>query len=77
MVIQIDLLTTNTLKKFEEQPAAKNNSQKPEKDFFLLLACHILEILHTNLLKKFSVLVKRKFDADINEYYTFKTDSYF
>ena len=27
----------STLKKFEEQPAAKNNSQKPEKDFFFTL----------------------------------------
>ena len=27
----------NTLKKFEEQSAAKNNSQKTEKDFFFTL----------------------------------------
>ena len=41
----------NTFKKFGEQPATKNNSQKPEKDFYLLLACRILENLHTNLQK--------------------------
>ena len=41
----------NTLKKFEEQSAAKNNSQKQKKISFLLSACRILEILHANLLK--------------------------
>ena len=28
----------NTLKKFKEQLAAKNNTQKPEKDFLFTLA---------------------------------------
>ena len=41
----------NTLKKFEEQSAAKNNSQKTEKDFFFTLGLPYLGILHANLLK--------------------------
>ena len=68
----------NTLKKFEEQPAAKTNSQKPEKDFFFTLSLPYFGNFSRQFAKKRSVLVKRKFDEDINVYYTtFKTGSYF
>ena len=68
----------NTFKKSKEQPVAKNNSQKPEKVFFFYSRPAIWKILHANLLKKLSVLEKRKFNTDINVYYTtFKTGSYF
>ena len=68
----------NTLKKLEEQPAAKNNSQKPEKDFFFTLSLPYFGNSSRQFAKKLSVLVKRKFNVDINVYYTtFKTGSYF
>ena len=68
----------NTLKKFEKQPAAKNNSQKPEKDFFFTLGLPYFENSSGQFAKKLNVLIKRKFDVDISVYYTtFKTGSYF
>ena len=41
----------NTHKKFEEQSAAKNNSQKTEKDFFFTISLPYFGI-HANLLDK-------------------------
>ena len=68
----------NTLKKFEEQSAAKNNSQKTEKDFFFTLGLPYFGNSSRQFAKKLSVLIKRKFDVDINVYYTtFKTGFYF
>ena len=68
----------NTLKKFEEQSAAKNNSQKTEKDFFFTLGLPYFGNSSCQFAKKLSVLIKRKFDIDINVYYTtFKTGFYF
>ena len=68
----------NTGKKFEEQSAAKNNTQKTEKDFFFTLGLPYFENSLRQFAKKLSVLVKRKFDVDINIYYTtFKTGFYF
>ena len=67
-----------TLKKFEEQSAAKNNSQKTEKDFFFTLGLPYFGNSSPQFAKKLSILVKRKFDVDINVYYTtFKTGFYF
>ena len=48
----------NTLKKIEEQPAAKNNSQKPEKDFFFILDLPYFGNSLRQFAKKLSVLVK-------------------
>ena len=68
----------NTLKKFEEQSAAKNKSQKTEKDFFFTLGLPYFGNSSRQFAKKLSVLIKRKFDVDINVYYTtFKTGFYF
>ena len=68
----------NTLKKFEEQSAAKINSQKTEKDFFFTLGLPYFGTSSSQFAKKLSVLVKRKFDVDINVYCTtFKTGFYF
>ena len=55
----------NTLKKFEEQPAAKNSSQKPEKDFFFTLGLPYFGNSSRQFAKKLSVLVKRKFDIEV------------
>ena len=67
----------NTLKKFEEQSAAKNNSQKTEKDFFTL-GLPYFGNSSRQFAKKLIFLVKRKFDVDTNVYYTtFKTGFYF
>ena len=50
----------NTLRKFEEQPpAAKNNSQKPEKDFFFTLSLPYFGNSSRQFAKKLSVLVKK------------------
>ena len=68
----------NTLKKFEEQSAAKNNSQKTEKNFSFTLGQPYFGNSSRQFAKKLSDLVKRKFDVDINVYYTtFKTGFYF
>ena len=68
----------NTLDKFEEQPAAKNNTQKPEKDFLFTLGLSYFGNSSSQFAKKLSVLMQRKFNVDINVYYTtFKTGSYF
>ena len=68
----------NTLKKFEEQSAAKNNSQKTKKDFSFTLGLPYFGNSSRQFAKKLSVLAKRKFDVDINVYYTtFKTGFYF
>ena len=73
-----NLFIDNTVKKFEEQPATKNSSQKPEKGFSLTLDLPYFGNSLRQLTKKLSVLEKRKFNADINEYdTTFKTGSYF
>ena len=56
----------------------KLNSQKPEKDFFFNLGLPYFGNSSCQSAKKLSVLVKRKFNVDINVYYTtFKTGSYF
>ena len=68
----------NTLKKFEEQPAAKNNSQKLEKDFLFTLGLPYFGNFSRQFVEKLSVLVKRKFNVNVNVYYpTFKIGSYF
>ena len=68
----------NTLKQFEEQSAAKTNSQKPEKDFVFTLGLPYFGNSLCQFTEKLNVLVKRKFNIDIHGYYTnFKTGSCF
>ena len=58
MVISIGLLITHLIENFEEQPTAKNNSQKPEKDFFFTLGLPYFGNSSRQFAKKLSVLVK-------------------
>ena len=58
----------NSLKKFEEQPAAKNNSQKPEKDFVFTLDLPYFGNSSRQFAKTLSIFVKRNFNVDINVY---------
>ena len=52
--------------------------KKPEKDFFFTFGLPYFGNSLRQFAKKLSVLVKRKFDVDINVYYTtFKTGFYF
>ena len=68
----------NAFMKFKEHPVAKNNSQKPEKDFVFPLSLLYFENTLCQFARKFSVLVERKFNIDINVHYvTFKTGFYF
>ena len=66
------------LKNLKSNLQQKNNSQKLEKDFFFTLGLPYFGNSSHQFAEKLSILVKRKFNVDINVYYaTSKTGSYF
>ena len=71
-----NLFIINTLKKFEELMA--NTKEKCEKDLLFTIGLPYFGKISHQFSKRLKVLIKNKFDVDINVFYTtVKTGSYF
>ena len=73
-----NLLINDTIKKFEKLKANTKEKEKCEKDFLFTIGLPYFEKFSHQFSKRFKVLIKIKFNVDINVYYTtLKTGSCF
>ena len=72
------MFINDTIKKFEELNANTKEKEKCEKDFLFTIGLPYSGKISNQFSKRLKVVIKNKFNVDINAYYTtLKTGSYF